>query len=127
MDPSYVGIFLQYFLLATVIIILGRIANLNKVLLYIRENEYTNRLKIVTVIQDSAEVPPDFKKNLEFLDEAYPSIDIEFVMLQGRFSPDLIKELSERWKIPTNLMFIGSPGDHFMYGLAKLGGVRLII
>lgn len=103
------------------------IANLNRVLLYIRENEHTNRLKIVTVVQHPQELPPKFKENLDFLDKAYPDIDIEFVMLAGTFSPELIQELSERWKIPTNLMFIGSPGDHFMYGLADLGGVRLII
>jgi len=178
MNPPYVRVFLQYFIPATIIIVvmLGRIAilraglfivrefssfiltkasnlterirlkideinsqqlvffthfddiaNLNKVLLYIRENEHTNRLKVVTVVKDSAEVPPQFTENLEFLDEAYPDIDIEFVMLKGAFSPELIQELSEKWKIPTNLMFIGSPGDHFMYGLAELGGVRLII
>jgi len=39
----------------------------------------------------------------------------------------LIESLSQKWKIPKNLMFIGSPGDHFLFGLAELGGVRLII
>jgi hypothetical protein len=47
--------------------------------------------------------------------------------LEGKFGPELIQELSEQWKIPANFMFIGSPGDHFLYGLAELGGVRLII
>ena len=39
----------------------------------------------------------------------------------------LIQKLSEEWDIPTNLMFIGSPGGRLPYGLAELGGVRLII
>ena len=103
------------------------IAHLNEALLYVRRNEPTNRIKVVTVVEKESEVPPKLKKDLEFLDEAYPEIDIEFVVIKGRFRPDLIQELSKKWKIPTNFMFIGSPGDHFLYGLAELGGVRLII
>jgi amino acid transporter len=103
------------------------LANLNGVMLYVRNNEHTNRIKVVTVVPHKEDVPPKLEKDLQFLDEAYPEIDIEFVVLEGAFGPDLIQELSQRWRIPTNLMFIGSPGDHFLYGLAELGGVRLII
>jgi len=62
-----------------------------------------------------------------FLGEAYPDIDIEYVEVEGEFGPELIEKLSKKWKIPTNFMFIGSPGDHFPYRLEELGGVRLII
>ncbi|MCA9289625.1 MAG: APC family permease [Phycisphaerales bacterium] len=103
------------------------VANLNNVMLYIRANEHTNRVKIVTVVDDPKNVPPRLATHLEFLDEAYPDIDIEFVVVEGTFGPKLIEILSKQWKIPVNLMFIGAPGDHFMYGLAELGGVRLII
>ena len=48
-------------------------------------------------------------------------------MIRGRFGPDLVQRLSKEWQVPANFMFIGSPGDHFVYGLAELGGVRLII
>lgn len=61
------------------------------------------------------------------MDEAYPNIDIEFVALEGKFGPQLIQQLSQEWHIPTNLMFIGSPGRRLAYDLAELGGVRLII
>lgn len=103
------------------------LANLNEAMLYVRRNENTNRIKVVTVVQSMDDVPPKLESELQFLDEAYPDIDIEFVVLQGTFGPDLIRELSQRWNIPTNFMFIGSPGNHFVYGLAELGGVRLII
>ena len=103
------------------------INNLNEAMLYVRNNEHTNRLKVVTVVEDEKDVPPRLKKDLEFLDEAYPEIDIEFVVQIGEFGPKLIKKLSKEWNIPTNFMFIASPGDHFLYGLAELGGVRLII
>jgi hypothetical protein len=103
------------------------IGNLNNAMLYVRHNEHTNRIKIVTVVQDQAEVPDKFKQDVEFLDDAYPEIDIDLMIVEGTFGPELVEELSQKWRIPKNFMFIGSPGDHFLYGLAELGGVRLII
>ena len=103
------------------------IAHLNDVMLYVRRNEHTNRIKVVTVVEKAGEVFPKLEEDLKFLDEAYPEIDIEFVVIEGIFRPALIQELSAKWGIPANFMFIGSPGDHFPYGLAELGGVRLII
>lgn len=103
------------------------LANLNKAILYVQQNEHTNRLKVVTVLPESGDVPQNLQRDLDMLNEAYPNIEIELVTQFGNFGPELIKELSEKWRIPTNLMFIGSPGNHFLYGLAELGGVRLII
>jgi hypothetical protein len=103
------------------------IANLNEAMLYVRRNEHTNRIRVVTVYADKKEIPAKLAKDLEFLDQAYPEIDIEYVELEGEFGPELIEKLSKRWRIPTNFMFIGSPGDHFPYRLEELGGVRLII
>jgi amino acid transporter len=103
------------------------VANLNNAMLYVKQNEHTNRIKVVTVVQDKDKVPKKLKNDLEFLNEAYPAIEIEFVVITGTFGPDLIQELSVKWNIPVNLMFIGSPRGHFIYGLRDLGGVRLII
>jgi amino acid transporter len=103
------------------------IANLNQAMLYVKRNEHTNRIKIVTVVRDDSEIPASLSKELEFLDRAYPKIDIEFLVIYGEFRPEIIEELSKKWGIPMNFMFIGSPGDHFLFGLAELGGVRLII
>jgi amino acid transporter len=103
------------------------IAHLNDVMQYVRRNEHTNRIKVVTVVKKEGDVPPKLEEDLKFLDEAYPEIDIEFVVIEGVFRPALIQELSAKWRIPANFMFLGSPGDHFLYGLAELGGVRLII
>jgi amino acid transporter len=103
------------------------LANLNNAMLYVKQNEHTNRVKVVTVVKNKNEVPPKLEKDLKFLNEAYPTIEIEFVVLIGKFGPDLIHEMSVKWNIPVNLMFIGSPGTHFIYGLGELGGVRLII
>ncbi len=103
------------------------LSNLNRVIQYIILNEHTNRVKIVHVTDDPSTVPPRLKTDVEFLDEEYPEIDIEFVALEGKFGPDLIAELSEKWDIPANFMFIGSPSGNMAHSLADLGGVRVVI
>ena len=103
------------------------IENLNRVMLYIRDNEHTNRVKFVTIYQDEADLPQHLDSQLNFLDKVYPEIDIEFVKLKDKFSPALIEKLSQQWNIPTNLMFIGSPSGRLTYRLADLCGVRLIL
>jgi len=107
------------------------ISNLNQVMLYILKNENTKKLKLVTVInkndKNADKTIKSLKKDIEFLDKEYPEISIEFVALTGEFGPKLVRELSKKWNIPINFMFIGSPGDHFPYRIEELGGVRLII
>lgn len=103
------------------------IATLNKVMLYIKKNENTKRIKIVTVFKDDEKPSEDYLKDLEVLDREYPNIKIEFIAMKGEFGPELIEKCSKEWKIPVNFMFIASPGDSFPYRLEELGGVRLII
>lgn len=104
------------------------LSNLNKVLLYIKDNEHTRKIKIVMVCrQEDSEMVDKLAQDIEFLDREYPEIDIEYIRLIGKFGPELIQQLSQEWGIPVNFMFIGSPGDHFPYRVEELGGVRLII
>lgn len=103
------------------------VATLNKVLQYISKNEHTKRLKIVAVVPAEASVANNLIKDVEVLDRAYPAINIEFVEEIGNFGPEKIKELSKRWKIPVNFMFIGTPGDNFKYRVQELGDVRVIV
>jgi len=104
------------------------IATLNHVMLYIRKNEHTKKIKIVIVTDDKVKKPVDFDKEIQFLDKEYPEIDIELVEVEGKeFSPELVQELSVKWNIPINFMFIGSPGDRFPFKIEEFGGMRLII
>ncbi|MFA9389074.1 MAG: APC family permease [Prolixibacteraceae bacterium] len=103
------------------------ISALNKVMLYIQRNEHTKRLKIVLALTKDEKAPETLAQEIDFLDREYPEIDIDFVTVEGEFSPELIRELSEKWKIPINFMFIGSPSGKFPYKIEELGGVRLII
>ncbi|WP_163398920.1 APC family permease [Flavobacterium fluviatile] len=102
------------------------VAILNKVMQYVQNNETTRKLKIVNV-RKQGECNEALKKDLEVLDRAYPEIDIDFIEIEGVFGPELIDELSSKWDIPKNFMFIGSPGDKFSYRVSELGGVRLIM
>lgn len=100
---------------------------LNKVMMYVQENEITRKLKIVTVLKEEQELSKDFMRDFEVLDRAYPEIKIEFIQIQGTFGPEIISQLSEKWNIPQNFMFISSPSDRFTHRVEELGGVRLII
>ena len=103
------------------------IANINKVMRYIEDNEHTNRIKIVNILGDDEHPPKKLIHEVDVLDRAYPDLDVDFIVLKGHFGPELIQELSTKWNIPKNFMFIGSPGERFVYGLQELGGVRLVI
>ena len=96
-------------------------------MLYVRKNEQTKRLRVVNVYEKESDIPPQLARDLAFLDEVYPEIEIEFVTVRGTFSPELIERLSRDWRIPKNYMFIGSPSGRFPYRVSELGGVRLII
>ena len=94
---------------------------------YVKHNESTRRIKIITVLDTGEIVTENLKNDVKVLDRAYPEIAIEFLEEPGVFGPEKIYELSKRWGIPTNFMFIGSPGDSFPYKIEELGEVRLII
>jgi len=96
-------------------------------MLYILNNEHTRRVKIVSVLRPGENVAENLDSDIRVISRLYPKIKIELVTLEGKFGPELIKELSVKWKILPNFMFIGSPGDKFPYHVEELGGVRLII
>ena len=103
------------------------LATLNRAMLYVRQNELTKRVRVVHVYKKSKDVPEHLKRNLELLDEVYPEIRIELVLAQGTFDPETIQEISKRYRVPQNYMFIGHPSKSFPYRLEELGGVRLIV
>ncbi len=103
------------------------IATLNKVMIYVQENEITQKIRIVTILNEHQPAPEQFLKDFEVLDRAYPNIKMEYIMIVDAFGPELINRLSKEWNIPKNFMFISSPGEKFSYRVEELGGVRLIL
>jgi hypothetical protein len=103
-------------------------ANLNRAALYVLENEQSMRLKVVHVYQEEDQVDHDhLAEQLHTIDELYPDLRIDLILVKGKFGPELIERLSQRLGVPKNYMFLGTPGDRFPHNIAELGGVRLII
>jgi len=102
-------------------------AALNRAALYVLENEQTNRLQVITVYGDEADIPPQLAGHLAGIDHLYPHLRIDFLAVKGVFGPEIIEKLSRRLGVPKNYMFIGTPGDRFPHRVEDLGGVRLIL
>lgn len=98
------------------------IATLNKVMMYLHENEVTNKMKIVTVLHEAQQPDPKFLADFDTLDRAYLEVDLEYTTILGDFTPELVEELSNRWGIPKNFMFISSPGKSSVIELMNLVG-----
>ncbi len=102
-------------------------AELNRAALYVLENEQTTGLKVVHVYEDEAKIPPQLADHLASIDHLYPELRIDFLAIEGTFGPELIDMVSKRLDVPTNYMFIGTPGDEFPHRIESLGGVRVIL
>ncbi len=102
-------------------------AQLNRAALYVLENEQTSHLKVVHVHPPGGAVPERLGEHLAHIDRLYPHLRIDFVAVEGEFTPETIELLSQRLRVPKNYMFIGTPGDRFPHRIADLGGVRVIL
>jgi hypothetical protein len=100
---------------------------LNRAVLYVLENEQTSNLKVIHVYENESDIPPGLGNHLTMIDHLYPQLRIDFVAVQGAFTPETIEAISRRFGIPKNYMFIGTPGDHFPHRIEELGGVRLVL
>ena len=99
---------------------------MNKAVLYVRTNEDCSWLRMIHVYDDESKIDPKFNDFIKVIDEMYPKIRIDLVLVKGEFSPILVDELSKTLEIPKNLMFLTCPKEGFGYKVSCLGGVRLI-
>jgi amino acid transporter len=103
------------------------LVTLNRAALYVLANEQTKRLRVIHCYDQEENIPPELAQQIGIIDRIYPELKIDLILVKGRFSPDLIEQLSQRLQVPKNYMFLGTPGDHFPHNIAELGGVRLIM
>lgn len=103
------------------------IAVLNKAALYVLNNEQNKHLTVVHCYQSELAIPAELAGNLGSLDRIYPELRIDLLLVKGQFSPELVRRLAKRLKVPENYMFISTPGASFPHSIADLGGVRLIV
>lgn len=95
-------------------------AHLNQAMLYVKENEITQHVSVIHVYENKEDIPDRLEKDLRMLDELYPEIKIELILIEGKFVPELIEEISRKYHVPKNYMFIGAPSDRFPYRIAEL-------
>ncbi len=125
----------------------GLLSVLNKAVMYIRDNEFTDTVVIVHLYEGDIHAEPLKSKmhriqtNVRILDRMYPKSRISLVFARGRFGKDSVARISELLKVPRNFMFIGAPAALPMQAdmadgevplppittnIAELGGLRLI-
>ncbi|KIK96888.1 hypothetical protein PAXRUDRAFT_768751 [Paxillus rubicundulus Ve08.2h10] len=97
------------------------ISQLFNMVLYVRHNEETSRLKIVHFHQLEGMVPSEMEANVKILDEAFPDITVDLMFVEGTFNPRTVAALAHRLQIPTSLMFMCCPGPEFRHPVAEFG------
>ncbi|KAF8152993.1 amino acid permease-domain-containing protein [Crassisporium funariophilum] len=98
------------------------INNLFHMILYVRKNEETAYLKIVHFYEPEAGIPSELEANAKILDEAFPEITIDLILVPAPFTPPHLAALSHALRIPQSLMFMSCPGPGFVWEVADFGG-----
>ncbi|TCD62055.1 hypothetical protein EIP91_007531 [Steccherinum ochraceum] len=89
--------------------------------LYVKQNEETSCLKLVHFYEEEHGIPSEMEANWKILDEAFPEITVDLVLVRGEFTPARVAALSHRLRIPTTLMFMSCPGPQFPYAATDFG------
>ncbi|KAF9230840.1 amino acid permease-domain-containing protein [Melanogaster broomeanus] len=116
------------------------INQLFNMILYVRHNEETSCLKIVHFHDgivplemdanvksmsiypyNGCRVTMSFEMVFTVLDEAFPEITIDLMLVDGPFNPQTVAALAHRLQIPTSLMFMSCPGPDFQCPVAEFG------
>ncbi|DAZ98553.1 TPA: hypothetical protein N0F65_007052 [Lagenidium giganteum] len=97
---------------------------INKAVSYVRRNELTHNLRVVHVYDDeeTAEaVLSQFEEIITLFDHIYPKLRIDFVSVQGQFTPAIVEWLAQSMQIPTNMMFIAQPSNCAAHQVSTCG------
>jgi hypothetical protein len=90
--------------------------------LYVSRYEETSCLKLVHFCGDDVnDIPSEMEANWKILDEAFPSITIDLVLVHESFRPATVAALASHLNIPTSLMFMSCPGPEFLHSFAEFG------
>ncbi|KAJ3557519.1 hypothetical protein NM688_g1433 [Phlebia brevispora] len=90
-------------------------------LLYVTQNEETSCLRLIHFYDEEVGVPSEMEANWKILDEAFPEITVDLILIRGEFVPSNVAALSRKLGIPTSLMFMSCPGPNFPHGIAEFG------
>lgn len=57
----------------------GKLSVLNKAILYIKDNEITDKIKIVHCYEKKEDIPPKLAGNVKIMDRCYPKCRVDLV------------------------------------------------
>jgi hypothetical protein len=94
---------------------------------YILKNESSRSVVVIHLYSnpDQNEQEP-LNRSLETIREIFPMINVELVVRNGRFGPEIIEEVSTEFDVANNNIFIGAPEEKHAFSIQDLGGVRVI-
>ena len=98
---------------------------LNKAILYIRNNEQTNKI-IIVHCDDNITDTDMLAEHVKLIDLLYPTIKISLLIVDSPFSPLIVEWASAALNVPINAMFISCPDKNFTMKVNQLRGMRII-
>jgi amino acid transporter len=97
---------------------------MNKAVLYIQQNEQTNKIIIVhcTTSRDTRSL----QEHVKLLDLLYPRVKTSLLIVNSSFNATTVEWLSQALEVPINAMFISCPDENFTMKVSQLRGMRII-
>ena len=105
----------------------GRLDRLHVAFDYIVKNE-SSRSVVVLYLYNTLERNEEesIKESLKVIEKIFPALNLELVVREGKFGPDVIDAVSREFGVAKNNIFIGAPEDKHSFSIQDLGGVRVI-
>ncbi|OQR93876.1 transmembrane protein [Achlya hypogyna] len=103
---------------------------LNKVILYVRNNEMTETLRFVHIYSEANEEAmanvESLREMIALFDRIYPKLRTDFVTVQGMFDAATVTWLAQEYNMPTNMMFIRQPTSFDAKSVSSSAGPSFI-
>ncbi len=94
---------------------------------YILKNESSRSVIVIHLYSNPEQNEEEsLNRSLETIREIFPMINVELVVRNGRFGPEIIEEVSNEFDVAINNIFIGAPEEKHAFSVQDLGGVRVI-
>ncbi|KAH8829237.1 amino acid permease-domain-containing protein [Flagelloscypha sp. PMI_526] len=94
---------------------------LMRLILYVERNEDTACIKLVHFVDAEKGVPSELEANSKILDEAFPEITIDLILVPAPFDPVNVRAISNMLDIPVSLIFMTCPGKDFPHKIRDFG------
>ncbi len=98
---------------------------LNKAIIYIQNNEQTNKI-IIVHCENNITNTDLLQEHVKLMDLLYPKIKISLLIIDSPFSPAIVEWVSGSLNVPINAMFISCPDENFAIKVNQLRGMRII-